>query len=60
MSEKILEDIAKSEVNLSIINITIGSQRIDNEGLSFLCSKKVSHVIRLDLGKTIDIKLKTK
>jgi hypothetical protein len=60
MRENILSKINKEDVNLSIINIIIDSQRIGNEGLQFLCLQKVSHVILLYLGKTIDIKNRIK
>jgi hypothetical protein len=60
MNGKILKAINKSEVDLSIINIIIDSQRIGNEGMQFLCSQKLSHVTHLYVGKIIDIKLTTK
>jgi hypothetical protein len=60
MKKKVLSKVKQETVILSIKNIIIGSQRIGNEGLSFLCSQKVSHVTYLSLGKTIDIKLRTK
>jgi hypothetical protein len=60
MNEKILKEIGKSEIDLSIIKIIIGYQRIGNEGLLFLCSQQLSRVICLCLGKTVDIKKTTK
>jgi hypothetical protein len=60
MNENILIAIGRSDVDLSIIRIIIVSKRIDNEGMQFLCSQKLSHVTHLYLGKTIDIKLITK
>jgi hypothetical protein len=60
MNEKILKAIGKSDVNLSIISIIVVSKRIGNKEMQFLCSQKLSHVTRLYLRKTIDIKLTTK
>jgi hypothetical protein len=60
MNEKILEAIGYSDVYLSIRSIIIDSQRIGNKGMQFLCSQKLSHVTKLSLSKTIDIKLRTK
>jgi hypothetical protein len=60
MEKDILNQIKKEKVNLSIIRIIIVSQQIGNEGVQFLCSQKVSHVTHLYLGRTIDIKLRTK
>jgi hypothetical protein len=56
MNEIILEAIGEKDVNLCVWIIIIGNQRIGNEGLQFLCSQELSHVTRLYLGKTIDIK----
>jgi hypothetical protein len=60
MNKEILKAIGRPNVNLSIIRIIIGNQRLGNEGMQFLCSQKVSHVTHMNLGKTIDIKLRTK
>jgi hypothetical protein len=60
MNENILKAIDRPEVDLGIISIIIDDKGLGNEGLSFLCSQKLSHVTSLYLGKTIDIKLKTK
>jgi hypothetical protein len=60
MNEKISEVIDESDIYLSIISIIIDSQGMGNEGMQFLCSQKLSHVNHLYLGKTIDIKLRTK
>jgi hypothetical protein len=60
MNEKIEKAIGSTKVELSIISIIIGSQRISNEGLEFLCKQKLSHVTILHLGKKIDIKAWTK
>jgi hypothetical protein len=60
MNDMILEAIDKSEIELSIISIIIGNQRLGNEGMQFLCSRMLSHVTHMNLSKTIDIKVITK
>jgi hypothetical protein len=60
MEKKVLNQIQKEDIDLSIIRIIIDSSRLGNEGVQFLCSQELSHITYLNLGKTIDIKLKTK
>jgi hypothetical protein len=58
MSNKILSEMGKEDVNLSIISIIIDSQRIGDEGMQVLCFQSLSHVTQLRLGKRIDTKVK--
>jgi hypothetical protein len=55
-----LTAIKKSDVDLSIISIIIGEKALGDKGVQFLCSRKLSHVTHLSLGKKIDIKVITK
>jgi hypothetical protein len=60
MKKTILRQINIETVDLSIISIIIDSKGLGNEGMQFLCSRKLSHVTDMKLGKTIDIKAITK
>jgi hypothetical protein len=59
MSAEILKAIGKLDVYLSIITIIIDSKLIGNEGMHIICSQELSHVTKLRLGKTIEIKKTT-
>jgi hypothetical protein len=55
MEKSVLSQINKEVIYLSIWSIIIDDERLDNEGLQFLCSQDLSHVTKLYLGKTINI-----